>query len=407
MPFQRTLVAAWPLFFGLCMMMIGNGLQSTLLGVRATEAGFSSLATGFVMSAYYAGFMGGTRLVPRLLKNVGHIRVFAALAALASMMILVQGLFVMPSVWALMRVLTGFSYAGLYIVVESWLNNLATKETRGKILALYLLMTYLGIVAGQFLLNAADPHGDALFILTSIFISLSILPIALSKRPGPDFSAPKAMSLHELWGVSPLGMAAVTMSGLANSMLLSIGAVYAARRGFDTAAISTFMAAMVAGGAAGQLPIGMLSDRMERRRMILYVSVASCLCALLCFLASGLWLPLFYLIAFLLGATSMTIYGLCVAYTNDHLDPHQYVAASSAMLMVNGMGAIAGPMLSTGLMSAFGTGAYFPTIALVFLGMAGFTLYRMKVRQSPRPTSPAEFSSPPDAPVTGRIEDGR
>ncbi len=384
MPLQRALMTAWPLFFGLAMMMVGNGLQGTLLGVRATEEGFSALVTGVIMSMYYAGYMSGTKLVPVLMKNVGHIRVFTALAALASVSVLMHGLFVLPAVWPVVRMFSGFAYAGLYIVVESWLNHMATKETRGKILALYLLTTYLGMVAGQFLLNVDDPHTERLFILASIFISLSIVPIALSKRSAPETANAKGMKLRELWAVSPLGAFAVMFCGLANSITLSIGAVYAARRGFDLRDISTFMAAIVAGGVLFQLPIGYLSDRLGRRKLIILVSLASTVSALLCFAVSGLSsnIPL-YICAFMMGGFSMTIYGLCTAYTNDHLEPHQYVAASSAMLMMNGAGAIVGPMLSTGVMGAFGTDSYFLVLGLIFAIIGIFAMYRATVRAAP------------------------
>jgi MFS family permease len=380
MPLHHALKNAWPLFFGLAMMMVGSGLQGTLLGVRATDAGFPAVVIGIVMSFYYVGYISGTRIIPLLVENVGHIRVFSALAAVASMTILVQGLFVTPAVWAGMRVGTGFAYAGLYIVVESWLNNMATRETRGKILGLYLFTLYLGMVSGQFMLRFADPRDMTLFVLCSIFVSLSLVPIALSKRPGPEFSRRERMNIRELWHASPLGVFAVVLSGTGNSMLTAIGAVYAAQRGFDTAAISTFMAAMAAGGVCFQLPIGHLSDIMDRRRVLVLVSAASVLTSILCYAVSGAAGPALYLSAFLLGGTSMTIYGLCVASVNDRIPPQRYVAASGGMLMVNGFGSIVGPTLGTTIMSVFGTDAYFPAIAVVFGIMSAFCLYRMTQR---------------------------
>lgn len=402
MPLQIALMAAWPLFFGLTLMMAGSGLQGTLLGVRATESDFGTVVTGLIMSMYYAGFLVGTWLVPKMLKNVGHIRVFTALAAIAAIAVLMHGLFVTPLAWIPLRVMTGFAYAGLYIVVESWLNYMSTKDTRGKILALYLLLTYLGMVAGQFCLNLADPRTDTLFICTAIFIVLSLVPIALSKRPAPQFHAPAAMPVKTLWQTSPLGVFAITLSGLASSMMLSIGAVYAAQRGFDHMQVSWFMASMLAGGVAFQIPVGHLSDSMDRRKVITIISIASAASAFLCFVfASG---PLFYLSAFLLGGFAMTIYGLCIAYTNDHLQPHQYVAASSSMLMVNGMGAFLGPMLATNIMNLFGTQSYFFAIGLTFLAITAFALYRATRREAP--VAQAEFrTGTPDPRAMARIDD--
>ncbi len=402
MPLQSALLSAWPLFFGLTLMMAGSGLQGTLLGVRATEAGFGTVVTGLVMSMYYAGFMGGTWLVPKMLKNVGHIRVFTALAAIAAISVLMHGLFVTPLLWIPLRVMTGFAYAGLYIVVESWLNYMSTKDTRGKILALYLLLTYLGMVAGQFCLNLADPRTDSLFICTAIFIVLSLVPIALSKRPAPESSTPAVMPIKSLWATSPLGVFAITLSGLASSMILSIGPVYAAERGFDHMQISWFMASMLAGGVAFQIPVGHLSDSMDRRKVITIISIASAASAFLCFLTESS--PIFYVSAFLLGGSAMTIYGLCIAYTNDHLQPHQYVASSSSMLTVNGMGAILGPLLATNLMNLFGTGSYFPAIATTFLCTTAFALYRATRTQAP--AAQAEFrTGTPDPRAMARIDD--
>lgn len=403
MPLHYAFAAAWPLFFGLTLMMAGSGLQGTLLGVRATEAGFDPATIGIVMSVYYAGYMLGTWLVPRLLKNVGHIRVFTALAAIAASAVLMHGLFVTPAIWIPLRIMTGFAYAGLYIVVESWLNSMSTKDTRGKILALYLLLTYLGMVAGQFCLNLADPKTDTLFICTAIFIILSLVPIALSKRPAPEFHTPDVMPVKALWSASPLGVFAIALSGLSNSIMISIGSVYATERGFDHLQVSWFMASMLAGGVTFQIPIGHLSDIMDRRRVLTIVSFASAGSAFLCALSgSGV---LFYASTFLLGGFAMTIYGLCLAYTNDHLQPHQYVASSSSMLMMNGMGAILGPLLATNLMKALGTQSYFPAIGTVFLCIGAFAIYRATRREAP--AKQAEFhTGTPDPRIMDRIDNG-
>lgn len=375
MHIQRTLVSAWPLFFGLAMMMIGNGLQGTLLGVRASMEGFGVFTIGLVMSLYYAGFLIGSLTVPRLLHNVGHIRVFAALASLASATVLLHGLFVDPISWSIVRIITGFAYAGLFIIVESWLNDMATKETRGKLMAVYLLTTYLGMVVGQFLLNFGSPETIELFVLTSIFVSLALLPISLSKRPAPDFMTPARMSPRDLWKVSPLGMYAVTLSGLGNSILFAIGAVYAAERGMSVQEIATFMAAVIFGGVAFQLPIGYLSDRIERRKVIIMVATSAAIFAMIGFFVADIVWAL-YIAGFALGGMSATIYGLCVAYANDYLDPSQYVAASSSLILVNGMGAVFGPLLATGLMTSFGSGAFFPAIGGVYFSITLFALYR-------------------------------
>ena len=269
MPLRTTLNAAWPLFFGLAMMMVGSGLQGPLLGIRATAAGFGTNVTGLIMSLYYVGYLLGTLAMPRLLTNVGHIRVFTALAALTSSAILIHGVFVLPVAWGVLRMISGFSFAGLYIIVESWLNSLATKETRGKILSAYMFIVYLGIVTGQLLLNVADPKGDRLFILCGVLMSISLVPIALSQVRGPSFVASERMRVKDIWAVSPLAVFGTTFSGLATSIIFSIGSVYAADREFSTVQISLFIAAMTFGGVCFQLPVGALSDRIDRRKVLL------------------------------------------------------------------------------------------------------------------------------------------
>ena len=405
MSLRTTALKAWPLFFGLAMMMVGSGLQGPLLGVRATQAGFGTNITGLIMSLYYVGYLLGTLAMPKLLTNVGHIRVFTALAALTSSSILIHGVFVEPVAWGLLRMVSGFSFAGLYIIVESWLNSLATKETRGKILSLYMFIVYCGIVTGQLMLNLADPGTTDLFILCSVLMSISLVPIALSKVRGPEFVASERMTVRNLWTVSPLAVFGTTFSGLATSIIFSIGSVYAAERQFSTAEVSVFMAAMTFGGVTFQLPVGALSDRMDRRKVLLYISAAAAVASLLCYLVSGGAGIVFFTASFLLGGLSMTVYGLVIAYINDHLRPDQFVAASSSMLFMNGFGAIIGPTLATQLMSHIGVNVYFPTLGLIFATVTGFTIYRM-TRRAPPVKSEAPFrAGPPEALPTAKLQD--
>ena len=382
MPVKSALRSAWPLFASVILMMAGNGLQGTYLGVRATLEAFDPVAIGFIMSMYFVGYLGGSRITPRLVRNVGHIRVFAALASLAGAIVLLQALIVAPLAWALLRAGTGFAFAGLYIVVESWLNDLSTRETRGRIMAFYLLTLYTGSFSGQLLLKTADPSHVTIFLVISILISLSLVPVALTPRPTPEFRSAAPLPISALWRASPLGVVAIASSGLGNSVLMSIGAVYTAERGFTPGEISSFMALLVLGGALFQIPIGQMSDRYERRQVMTFVAAASAGCAFLCmlFASSGF---LLYLCAFLLGGFSMTIYGLCTAYMNDRLDPSQYVSASSSMILFNGAGAAIGPVLATTIMSVAGNNAFFPILALIYLAIALFALHRARVREAP------------------------
>lgn len=381
---HKTLVTAWPLFFGISMIMIGNGLQGTLLGVRATLEDFPTYSIGIIMSMYYAGFMLGSHFVPKLIQGVGHIRVFAALASIASTTVLIHGLFPTEGVWGVVRAVTGFSYAGLYIVIESWLNQAADNKTRGTIMAAYLIVLYAAMAVGQYLLTLYDPMGMELFVLTSILVTLAVLPISLSSRPAPKFEAPVKVSPKQLFKTSPLGTYGVFASGMAGACLFSIGPVYAADAGFSLSQISTFMAAAIVGGVLLQFPIGRCSDVFDRRRVLIAVSACTALFCALAILVAPMSVYALYLAMFLIGGTALTIYGLATAHTNDHLAPAQIVAASASMLMVNGVGSILGPMLSSTLMNLTGPWMLFAVMGVVYGSVAVFGLYRT-TRAAPVP----------------------
>lgn len=381
---QRTLITAWPLFVGLAVLMAGSGLQGTLLGVRATLEGFETATTGLIMSLYYAGYFLGFLYVPKLVSGVGHIRVFTAMASLASAAVLVNGLFSEPVIWGVLRIVSGFCYAGLFIVVESWLNNISTNENRGKILSLYLFVMYLSMVGGQFLLNLADPGGPELFILVSVLVSLALLPIALSTRPAPELETHEPISLRRLYIMSPLGLFGAFASGIGAGAVFGIGAVYAANSGLSVVQVSIFIAAYIIGGAIFQIPVGWISDRYDRRRVLIIVSALTVLAALICFLADllsseqGGWK--LYTATVMFGGMSLSIYPLCLAHTNDHLTHHQIVGAGSSLIMVNGVGAVMGPLLVSLIMTFSGPQGFFPLMAFIFATIFLFGLFRTQIR---------------------------
>ncbi|MEQ9199254.1 MAG: MFS transporter, partial [Rhodospirillales bacterium] len=234
--------SAWALLFGIALMMIGNGLQGTLLGVRAGTENFGEIITGLVMSGYYVGFFAGSVIVPRVVSQVGHIRVFAALATIASSTILIHAVFIEPTLWFVMRVLTGFAYAGLYIVSESWLNEVATNKTRGTLLSIYMVISMGALGLGQFFLVASDPNGFVLFIIISVLISLSLIPLVISTARAPGFDKPSRISLREIYEACPTGVVASFLNGMGFGAILSLGAVYGQGVGFTIAEISGFMA---------------------------------------------------------------------------------------------------------------------------------------------------------------------
>ncbi len=381
---HKTLLSAWPLFFGVSMIMIGNGLQGTLLGVRATLEGFPTYATGIIMSMYYLGFMLGSQCTPALIRGVGHIRVFAALASVASTTVLIHGLFPSEQVWSVVRAITGFSYAGLYIVIESWLNNSVDNKGRGKMMALYLVILYASMALGQYLLIVADPKQMDLFVITSILVSLALLPISLSSRPAPHFDKVEKVSLKTLFHSSPLGVFALFASGMAGACLFSIGPVYATAAGFSLPQISTFMAAAIVGGVLFQFPIGWLSDKYDRRRVLIGVAAVTSLCCLMAVFLSTVSPYALFFAMFLIGGTGLTIYGLGSAHTNDHLSATQVVGASATMIMINGVGSIIGPVLSSTLMNIIAPWMLFVTMGVIYGSIALYGFYRT-FRRAPVP----------------------
>lgn len=399
MTLNRTLTLVWPLFAGIVLIAAANGLQMTLLGVRAHIEDFSTFSTGLIMSQYYCGFLFGSFAAKRLIHDVGHIRVFSALAALAAASILLHAVFVNPWAWAAIRALTGFCLCGVYIVIESWLNDVAAAGTRGRILAAYLFTLYGGMLGGQYLLNLAPPEGAELFIASSILFSLALVPVSLSKRPAPAFQSPVALGLRQLCRISPLGVVGVFAMGLAGSTFFSLAPLYAARQDMDAGGVSMFMGAFILGGMAGQMPFGTLSDRIGRRPVMAGVSFAAAGMLVLCLLVQSFSVIL-YVALFCFGATGLSLYGICTALINDRLKPEQYVAASASRIFINCTGAVVGPVAVSSAMSVFGDIVFFPLLACVFAGIGCYALHRSHVRPSVPTEEQSHFVAVPPAAST-------
>ena len=362
--------------------MVGDGLQSTLLGVRASLEGFPTAVTGLVMSTFYLGFLGGALYAPGFVERVGHIRVFGALASLASAAVLIHGVIITPLAWSLLRLLSGFCLAGLYIVVESWLNDRASNRTRGQLLSIYMVVSYLGVAGGQLLLNAADPKGLALFILTSVLISLALVPLLLSAGPAPKFSAQAALSLRKLYGTSPLGVVGALATGMASGVLFGFGPVYAESSGLSVAQISFFMTAILLGCTLLQWPIGHLSDILDRRVVITVTSFLSAAVAVSAVFFTGMSTVTLLVLMAAFGGLSIPLYALCIAHANDYLEPDQMVAASSGLVLASGLGAILGPITASLSMLLLGQHGFFWWLAVIHAALGIFAVYRMARRRA-------------------------
>jgi len=398
----KVVSSCWALFLGLALIMLGNGLQGSLLGLRASMEGFSISVTGLVMSGYFIGLIAGATVVPKIVSRVGHIRSFGALASLASTSILVHIVFVDPWIWWSMRVATGFAYAGLYIVAESWLNDSATNETRGQLLSFYMLTLLAGLAGGQFMLNIADPQSFELFVLISVLVSVAVIPILISVSPAPAFETTESVGLFRLYQVSPLGVFGLFASGIAMGAIFGVGTVYATSVGLSVKEVSFFMASLIIGGFVMQYPLGWLSDRLGRRKII----VLSCtLGASVSFISSTL--PIsgwhLYMAIGLVGGFSMPLYSLFIAHTNDYLSPSQMVAASGTMVLANGLGASLGSPITAFVMDAVGPHGFFQTNGVALSLICLFALWRSTQREAMAHEDLGDFVPMAPSPLSAAI----
>ncbi len=382
---MAAITSSWALLLGMAFLMIGNGLQGSLLGVRASIEAFPTTVTGLLMSGYYLGFFAGSILTPKLVVRVGHVRVFGALASLASTAILFHALFVNPVSWGMMRLVSGLCYAGLYVVAESWLNEKATNETRGQLLSVYMVISYGGMAAGQVLLNVGDPGRAGLFMLVSVLVSLAVIPILLSNTRGPAMEAPTPMSVKDVCSASPTAFVTAFTNGILQGGVIGMGAVYAGLIGLSVPQISLFMIMLLMGGVCFQWPIGRLSDHYDRRKVLTVVTFSAAAAAMVASAVADTFTA-FLAAAFLFGGMMGPMYSLALAYANDHLQTDQMVAASGTLVLVGGSGALLGPTLVAASMDLIGAHGFFWSIAATHMVLGLFILYRM----TQRPALPAE-----------------
>jgi MFS family permease len=393
------LTSVVPLFVGLAVLMVGNGLLGTLIGVRSDIEGFSTIVIGVVMSSYYVGFLLGSLAIPRWLVTVGHIRVFAGLAALAAATALAHSLLVTPIVWAGLRFIVGLCLSGLYVTVESWLHDRATNETRGRLLSVYMLVVTLGLGTGQVLLGVADPIDATLFILVGMLIALAVVPVAMVRIPTPHEVIRVKLSLRDLGRTAPLGVVAVAVAGAAGSSILALGAVYAIRVGIDPSRVGVFVASAMVGGAVMQYPLGYLSDRVPRRRVILGVAVGAIVVAF-----AGIVVepgsPWLFIVAAAFGGLAFPLYSIAVSHVNDVMPEHQIVVAAAGTIFVFGIGSVAGPLLLSVLMELLGPSGYFWGLLAYFVPLVLYAVVRIIVKERP---SQRDFVSLPARSSTAAV----
>ena len=375
----QVLSRSWALLLGMMLLMVGNGLQGTLLGVRGGIEGFSTFEMSFVMSAYFAGFLVGSRVAPQMIRRVGHVRVFAALASFVSAILILYPAFTNPVAWACGRIAIGFCFSGVYVAAESWLNNSADNSNRGKALSIYMIVQMFGIVSAQALLAIGDATGYALFIVSSVLVSISFAPILLSVAPTPAFETAKPMPLRTLIETSPLSCLGMFLLGGVFSAQFGMSAVYGTAAGLSVTQISLFVSSIYIGALLMQYPIGLFSDRVDRRLVILVVALLGGLASVVAFL-NGEYFGALLIVAFIIGGTSNPLYSLLIAYTNDYLEADDMAAACGGLIFINGVGAISGPLIIGWVMDQYGPEFFFMVIAVLMLTMAAYAGFRMTQR---------------------------
>ncbi|MBC8363534.1 MAG: MFS transporter [Actinobacteria bacterium] len=381
-PTTRTspaIAGVWALFLAFAFLQVGNGLQRILLPIRGESEGIGAGAMGMVMAFHFGGYLLGAKVITRALRAVGHIRVFAALASTASTAVLVNAVLVTPLSWSIVYLVGGLCNAGVFVVLESWLNDRASNETRGKILGLYMMVMMGGTAGGQWLINVGAPEGFELFVLSSVLISLAVIPVTLSASSTPPMTTSETMPVREVYRTVPSAVIGLFFCSFVQSAATSMGAVYGIESGMSTAKVATFTSVAVIGAVVLQVPLGSLSDRYHRSAVIAIVATVSCVLA-----ALGTVVPasgnLILLLNFAFGAFVFPLYGQFVALANDWIPPEKRLAAASAIVMVSGVGAVFSPMALAIAMEAFGPKGYYATLSAVLAALVVYLLVRIRMR---------------------------
>lgn len=380
---KDTLKPVTALLISVAILLTGQGLQGTLLPIRATLETFSTISVGIMGAAYFLGFTIGCLLGAELVKRVGHIRVFLAMTAIASTTALIHALILLPWIWIVLRMLTGFCFAILYVVIESWINAQSTNQNRGVIFSIYVMITLSVQAIGQLMVLLYEPNGIELFAITSILITLAAIPVALSTSPAPEIKSGTDFNIKKLYKISPAAIIGCLFVGFANGSFWALAPIFVSSLFADIAYTAYFMTSAIIGGALLQWPLGYLSDKIGRRKIIIITA----------FLGSFISLAIIssieaidFLTICLLGAAwggiSFPLYAVNVAHANDHADPSDFVMVSSSLLLMYGIGAVIGPLLASTVMSYTSSAGLFIFSGITHFILAVYLSYRVIRRDS-------------------------
>jgi MFS family permease len=402
---DKILKNSWALFLGMSFIALSYAFQGSLLGVRAVQEQFSLTSTGFMMSGYFVGYFIGAKTIPNIIGTVGHIRAFAAFASIASASVLVHSILINPFTWFILRVVTGISMVSLYTIAESWLNDRSSNKNRGSVLSIYMIVIYGSMAFGMFFLNFSSPENFEPFILVSLLMSLSLIPILLTKRKAPTFKKITGMSLKELYRTSPMGVVSSFFYGVIQAALFTLLAVYAASMNFSIFEISLVTFLLAISGALSQWPIGKLSDIFDRRLVIIYSTFAAGLFSLCAMFSSGqMYLPeglattkfWFYMFVVLFAVASLPMFAVIIAHTNDFLTKEKFVVAGAGLQFAFGLGAMSGPFACSLFMDFVGPNGFFIFLFVFHIFIGVFGIYRMNVR-STKQNPDSQFTPLPES----------
>ena len=384
------------------LLLAGSGLQFTLLPLRGRAEDFSTLALGIIASAYYVGFVSGCLLGPYAIRRAGHIRAFAAMLAIATASTLAYALAPEPIAWTVFRLITGFALAGFFLVIESWLNDRATNDNRGLVMSAYVIVNYVAFTVGQMLVTLYPIEQAGSFMIAAMMASLAIIPVALTRSAQPAPIAIVAFKPIKLFRAAPVGLVASLMVGVVNGAYWGLGPLSAAGSGLDVTGVALFMSAATLAGALIQWPVGRLSDRFDRRLVLLTLLIASALTGFLLWLlaASGVLLMVFGL---LFGATALPCYSLAAAHAYDKTPNSELVPTAATILLANALGAVIGPLLASAMMAAQGPRALFLFTGLAQGLLAAYVFYRITVTPSLTTAEKTDFDLAATAPVGAMV----
>lgn len=392
---MRIYIQVLALLCGTAFLLMASGLHGLLLPLRGGLEGFSVASLGMLGTTWAGGFVAGCLFAPRLVRRVGHVRAFGCFAASAAIIALLSGIYIDAISWIILRTFTGFSMAGAFMVIESWLNERATNESRGKIFGLYMMVNYGATMSGQMMVANGDIRSDHLFMITGILFCLALIPTAMSTAVSPKPLTEVQLDLKALYRNSPAAFVGCILIGIANGAWGTLGAVFGAKSGISTTEIALMVSVTIAAGALMQIPVGRISDLIDRRYVLAGVASLAAFVGLMAFIIGPSNGKVIIIMTGCYGALAYALYPVAVAHANDHASAESFVKVSSGLLLLYGFGTMLGPLLAAAAMDIFWPSGLFAITALSHISITAYALFRSRKRASVPKAEKEQFKSMP------------